>query len=51
MIQHLFDIHVCLLADVTLDQLIDYVRSVEPYEPEVMETEACDASIVPVGQP
>lgn len=34
-IVHLFDEHVCGNKDWTLDQLIDWVRSVEPAEPEI----------------
>lgn len=31
---HLFDRHVMLQGDWTLEQLIDYVRSIEPSEPD-----------------
>jgi hypothetical protein len=48
-IVHLFDVHVMGKGDWTLDQLIDWVRSVEPPEQvtevkeEAHETERCDS--------
>lgn len=39
-IVHLFDLHVANTEDWTLDQLIDWVRSVEPAEPAPAESEA-----------
>lgn len=35
---HMFDVHVMQEKDWTLDQLIDWVRSVEPNEPTIEET-------------
>jgi hypothetical protein len=40
LIIHLFDLHVMHIKDWTLDQLIDWVRSVEPAEP----TESVEAA-------
>ena len=38
-ITHLFNYHVCTAKDWTLEQLVDWVRSVEPDEPEIAATE------------
>lgn len=49
-VTHIFDNHVFLREDWTLDQLIDWVRSVEPAEEEpVSVTQVQDETIVEVG--
>lgn len=42
-IAHIFDLHVMHLKDWTLDELIDWVRSVEPVEAEAKEVECASA--------
>lgn len=39
-IVHIFNYHVCTAKDWTLEQLVDWVRSVEPAEPEESESVA-----------
>jgi len=41
-VMHMFNHHVCTLGDWTLDQLVDWVRSVEP--PELEETANGDSA-------
>jgi hypothetical protein len=45
-IAHLFNEHVCGAEDWTLDQLIDWVRSVEPAEPEPAIAESLNSTEV-----
>jgi len=42
LITHIFDAHVYHFGDWTLDQLIDWVRSVEPAEPDEVAVEATE---------
>lgn len=47
-IVHLFNFHVMTAMDWTLDQLIDWVASVEPQDPEEVNAEAEAKAAIPV---